>query len=135
IRRSRGSPSRSSTTTSTTASAVRSLPATSGTRRRRPTSCSPRCGGSRRRSRCGDDRRGRGRARALAGAQFRLRDDLGGAVGPADRRRARRLRAELVLAVEFLSQGLGIERHARNAKVVMASVSWNYTTYLNIVFL
>jgi uncharacterized protein len=39
------------------------------------------------------------------------------------------------LAVEFLFQGLGIERHARDAKVVMASVSWNYTTYLNIVFL
>jgi uncharacterized membrane protein YraQ (UPF0718 family) len=39
------------------------------------------------------------------------------------------------LAVEFLFQGLGIERHARNAKVEMASVSWNYTTYLNVVFL
>ncbi len=39
------------------------------------------------------------------------------------------------LAVELLFQGLGIERHARNAKVVMASVSWNYTTYLNIAFL
>jgi uncharacterized membrane protein YraQ (UPF0718 family) len=39
------------------------------------------------------------------------------------------------LAVEFLFEGLGIERHARNAKVEMASVSWNYTTYLNIVFL
>jgi uncharacterized membrane protein YraQ (UPF0718 family) len=39
------------------------------------------------------------------------------------------------LAVEFLFQGIGIERHARNAKVEMASVSWNYTTYLNIVFL
>jgi uncharacterized membrane protein YraQ (UPF0718 family) len=39
------------------------------------------------------------------------------------------------LAVEFLFQGLGITRTARDAKVVMASVSWNYTTYLNIVFL
>src|SRR5438309_2183818 len=39
------------------------------------------------------------------------------------------------LAVEFLFQTLGIERHARNAKVEMVSVSWNYTTYLNIVFL
>jgi len=39
------------------------------------------------------------------------------------------------LAVEFLFQWVGIERHARDAKVVMASVSWNYTTYLNIVFL
>jgi uncharacterized membrane protein YraQ (UPF0718 family) len=39
------------------------------------------------------------------------------------------------LAVEFLFEALGIERHARDAKVVMASVRWNYTTYLNIVFL
>jgi uncharacterized protein len=39
------------------------------------------------------------------------------------------------LATEFLFQGLGIERHARNAKVELASVTWNYTTYLNIVFL
>jgi uncharacterized membrane protein YraQ (UPF0718 family) len=39
------------------------------------------------------------------------------------------------LAIEFLFQGLGIERHARNAKVVMASVTWNYTTFLNIVAL
>ncbi|HEX5247196.1 MAG TPA: permease [Gaiellaceae bacterium] len=39
------------------------------------------------------------------------------------------------LVVEFLFQGLGIERTARNAKVMTASVSWNYTTYLNVVFL
>ena len=39
------------------------------------------------------------------------------------------------LAVEFLFQGLGIERHARNAKVVEAHVAWNYDTVLNIVFL
>src|SRR2546422_5290556 len=39
------------------------------------------------------------------------------------------------LAVEFLFQGLGIERHSRDAKVVTASVTWNYTTFLNIVFL
>src|SRR5207237_800526 len=39
------------------------------------------------------------------------------------------------LAVEFLFEGFGIERHARNAKVEMASVAWNYTTFLNIVFL
>jgi uncharacterized protein len=39
------------------------------------------------------------------------------------------------LAVEFLFEALGIERHARNAKVVLASVSWNYTTFLNIAFL
>jgi uncharacterized protein len=39
------------------------------------------------------------------------------------------------LATEFLFQAIGIERHARNAKVETAAVSWNYTTYLNIVFL
>src|SRR5471030_955797 len=39
------------------------------------------------------------------------------------------------LIVEFLFQALGLERTARNAKVVEASVTWNYTTYLNIVFL
>jgi uncharacterized membrane protein YraQ (UPF0718 family) len=39
------------------------------------------------------------------------------------------------LGIEFLFQGLGIERHARDAKVVMASVTWNYTTFLNIPFL
>jgi uncharacterized membrane protein YraQ (UPF0718 family) len=39
------------------------------------------------------------------------------------------------LIVEFLFQGLGIERTARNAKVMEAGVSWNYTTILNIVFL
>jgi uncharacterized membrane protein YraQ (UPF0718 family) len=39
------------------------------------------------------------------------------------------------LVVEFVFQGLGLEPTARNAKVVMAHVSWNYSTYLNIVFL
>jgi uncharacterized membrane protein YraQ (UPF0718 family) len=39
------------------------------------------------------------------------------------------------LVVEFLFQGLGLEPTARNAKVIMAHVSWNYTTYLNVVFL
>ena len=39
------------------------------------------------------------------------------------------------LAVEFLFQLLGIVPTERNAKVDMASVSWDYTTYLNIVFL
>jgi uncharacterized protein len=38
------------------------------------------------------------------------------------------------LVVEFLFQALGLERTARNAKVEMAHVAWNYTTYLNIVF-
>ena len=39
------------------------------------------------------------------------------------------------LAVELLFQALGLERTARDAKVVEASVNWNSTTYLNIVFL
>jgi uncharacterized membrane protein YraQ (UPF0718 family) len=39
------------------------------------------------------------------------------------------------LIVEFLFRGLGFERTARTAKVVMAHVSWNYITYLNIAFL
>ena len=39
------------------------------------------------------------------------------------------------LIVEFLFQALGSAPTARNAKVVTADVSWNYTTYLNIVFL
>jgi uncharacterized protein len=39
------------------------------------------------------------------------------------------------LAVELLFQALGIVPTERNAKVEMATVSWNYTTYLNIVFL
>jgi uncharacterized protein len=39
------------------------------------------------------------------------------------------------LVVEFLFEGLGIERTARDAKVITAHVSWNYTTYLNVVFL
>jgi uncharacterized membrane protein YraQ (UPF0718 family) len=39
------------------------------------------------------------------------------------------------LVVQFAFEGLGIERTARNAKVEMASVSWNYTTVLDTVFL
>jgi hypothetical protein len=39
------------------------------------------------------------------------------------------------LIVEFVFQGLGIERTARNARVIEASVAWNYTTVLNIIFL
>jgi uncharacterized membrane protein YraQ (UPF0718 family) len=39
------------------------------------------------------------------------------------------------LIVEFLFQGLGLTPHERNAKVIEASVHWNYTTVLNIVFL
>jgi uncharacterized protein len=39
------------------------------------------------------------------------------------------------LIVELLFQGLGLGRTARNAKVETAQVSWNYTTFLNIVFL
>jgi len=39
------------------------------------------------------------------------------------------------LIVEFLFQGLGLQRSARDAKVVEADIGWNYTTVLNIVFL
>jgi uncharacterized membrane protein YraQ (UPF0718 family) len=39
------------------------------------------------------------------------------------------------LAVELIFQAAGIVPTERNAKVEMATVSWNYTTYLNIVFL
>jgi uncharacterized membrane protein YraQ (UPF0718 family) len=39
------------------------------------------------------------------------------------------------LIVEFLFQGLGLTRTQRDAKVEMASLHWNYTTVLNIVFL
>jgi uncharacterized protein len=39
------------------------------------------------------------------------------------------------LAVELLFQAFGIVPTERNAKVEMASVTWNYTTYLNILFL
>src|SRR5213592_3872598 len=39
------------------------------------------------------------------------------------------------LIVEFLFQGLSLVPTERNAKVVEASVTWNYTTVLNIVFL
>jgi uncharacterized membrane protein YraQ (UPF0718 family) len=39
------------------------------------------------------------------------------------------------LSVEFLFQVLGLVPTERNAKVQPAEVTWNYTTYLNIVFL
>ena len=39
------------------------------------------------------------------------------------------------LGVELLFQALGMAPTERNAKVETASVTWNYTTYLNIVFL
>jgi uncharacterized membrane protein YraQ (UPF0718 family) len=39
------------------------------------------------------------------------------------------------LIVEFVFQGLGLQPTVRNAKVVTADVSWNYSTFLNIVFL
>jgi hypothetical protein len=38
------------------------------------------------------------------------------------------------LAVDLIFKTVGLERTARNAKVVEASVQWNYTTVLNIVF-
>ena len=39
------------------------------------------------------------------------------------------------LIVEFLFQGLGLVPSERDANVVEASVTWNYTTVLNIIFL
>jgi uncharacterized membrane protein YraQ (UPF0718 family) len=39
------------------------------------------------------------------------------------------------LAVEFAFQALGLVPEERNAKIVEASVTWNYTTVLNIIFL
>src|SRR5213593_2092093 len=39
------------------------------------------------------------------------------------------------LIVEFLFQGVGLVPSQRHAKVEMASVHWNYTTVLNILFL
>jgi hypothetical protein len=38
-------------------------------------------------------------------------------------------------AVELIFGGAGIVPTTRNASVLTASVSWNYTTYLNIVFI
>ena len=39
------------------------------------------------------------------------------------------------LIVEFVLDGLGLIPSERDAKVIEASVTWNYTTVLNIVFL
>ena len=39
------------------------------------------------------------------------------------------------LVVEFAFGGLGLIPEERDAKVVEASVTWNYTTVLNIIFL
>ena len=39
------------------------------------------------------------------------------------------------LVVEFLFQALGIQPTVRDARVVTATLSWNYTTFLNIIFL
>ena len=43
--------------------------------------------------------------------------------------------ATSALVIEFLFQGLGLIPQQRSAQVVEASVSFNYTTVLNIVFL
>jgi uncharacterized membrane protein YraQ (UPF0718 family) len=37
--------------------------------------------------------------------------------------------------IEFVFSPLGLIPHTRNAKVIEASLRWNYTTWLNIVFL
>ncbi len=39
------------------------------------------------------------------------------------------------LVVEFVFQLLGLVPHERSAKIVEASISFNYTTVLNILFL
>ena len=39
------------------------------------------------------------------------------------------------LVVEFAFQAAGLVPEERNAKIVEASVTWNYTTVLNIIFL
>ena len=39
------------------------------------------------------------------------------------------------LIVELVFQALGLVPEERNAKIVEASVTWNYTTVLNIIFL
>jgi hypothetical protein len=39
------------------------------------------------------------------------------------------------LVIEFAFQGVGLTRTQRDAKIVEASVSFNYTTVLNIIFL
>jgi uncharacterized protein len=39
------------------------------------------------------------------------------------------------LAVELVFKALGLTRTARDANVQMASVSWNYTTFLNVICL
>jgi uncharacterized membrane protein YraQ (UPF0718 family) len=39
------------------------------------------------------------------------------------------------LGVQFLFDAVGLTPTERDAKVIDASVTWNYTTYLNIVFL
>lgn len=39
------------------------------------------------------------------------------------------------LVVELVFQGVGLVPEERTAKVVEASVTWNYTTILNIIFL
>ena len=39
------------------------------------------------------------------------------------------------LVVEVVFQALGLVPEERNAKIVEASVTWNYTTVLNIIFL
>jgi hypothetical protein len=43
--------------------------------------------------------------------------------------------AAAALAVEGLFGSLGLIPHERQARVVEASITWNYTTWLNIGFL
>ena len=39
------------------------------------------------------------------------------------------------LIIEFVFQELGIQRTTRNAKIIQANLSWDYTTIPNIIFL
>ena len=43
--------------------------------------------------------------------------------------------AGAALIVELIFGALGLVPAERNARVVEASISWNYTTWLNLVFL
>jgi hypothetical protein len=45
------------------------------------------------------------------------------------------LRQSAALLVELLFQAAGLVPETRSAQVVEASVTWNYTTLLNILFL
>ncbi len=47
----------------------------------------------------------------------------------------RRWRLGAALIVELAFSAVGLVPEARNARIVEASITWNYTTWLNILFL